>query len=147
MKRNTIFPWWQIANKMLLLLVQVNNVKLHIFGTFFCICWHELSIIIMDYFNMYLFWFNRVLIWSLAPIVEARVRLDESQSWLVLSHVEGPLYVTKWNAERYADGIHSLVVRSLMFAIDIVLSMLICFFVYHWLWVHVLPTVFLGELC
>lgn len=77
---------------------------------------------------MYLFWFNRVLIWSLAPIVEARVRLDESQSWLVLSHVEGPLYVTKWNAERYADGIHSLVVRSLMFGIDIVVTIIIIIF-------------------
>ncbi|XP_042875483.1 transmembrane protein 62-like [Penaeus japonicus] len=53
----------------------------------------------------------RVLIWSPAPVVEARVRLDESQSWLVLSHVEGPLYVTKWNADRYADGLHTLVVH------------------------------------
>ncbi|XP_064082624.1 transmembrane protein 62-like isoform X1 [Macrobrachium nipponense] len=54
----------------------------------------------------------RVLIWSVSPITEARVRVDDSESWLLLSHVEGPLYVSRWNAYKYAEGMHLLEVHA-----------------------------------
>ncbi|XP_042216646.1 transmembrane protein 62-like isoform X2 [Homarus americanus] len=48
----------------------------------------------------------RVLLWSLCAIAEARVRIDDSNSWLALSHEEGPLYVAKWNPNTYVEGLH-----------------------------------------
>ncbi|XP_045625746.1 transmembrane protein 62 [Procambarus clarkii] len=50
----------------------------------------------------------RVLLWSLSPIAVARVRVDDSSFWLTLSHVEGPLFVAKWNPDRYTVGLHML---------------------------------------
>ena len=55
--------------------------------------------------------FCRVLLWSLSPIAEARVRIDDSEAWLLLTHVEGPLYVSRWNAYRYGEGMHTLEVN------------------------------------
>ncbi|XP_071537020.1 transmembrane protein 62-like [Panulirus ornatus] len=54
----------------------------------------------------------RVLVWSLSPIAEARVKLSDSDAWLMLSNVKGPLYVVKWNASRYASGLHMLEVYA-----------------------------------
>ncbi|CAL4108459.1 unnamed protein product, partial [Meganyctiphanes norvegica] len=50
----------------------------------------------------------RVLLWSLSAIVEARIRLDDTGSWMELTHIEGPLYVTAWNPKKYSQGLHVL---------------------------------------
>ncbi|KAG0724229.1 Transmembrane protein 62 [Chionoecetes opilio] len=55
----------------------------------------------------------RVLVWSLSPIVEARVRLGGEGSWLTLTKVkEGPLFVTPWDPHRYEAGLHTLMVYA-----------------------------------
>ncbi|XP_029050433.2 transmembrane protein 62-like [Osmia bicornis bicornis] len=49
----------------------------------------------------------RILAFSIAPIKIVEVRLDDS-AWSKCEHVNGPLYVLKWNSTEYSDGIHTI---------------------------------------
>lgn len=54
----------------------------------------------------------RVLVWSVSPIVEARVQIGKGP-WLSLTQVkEGPLFVTSWNPQQYLAELHTLTVYA-----------------------------------
>lgn len=48
---------------------------------------------------------------SLAPISLVQVLFDEGE-WANASHVEGPLYVLRWDPAKYLNGIHNIHVRA-----------------------------------
>ncbi|MPD02296.1 Transmembrane protein 62 [Portunus trituberculatus] len=55
---------------------------------------------------------ERVLVWSLSSIVEARVRIGKGP-WLTLTQVkEGPLFITSWNPQKYLAELHTLTVYA-----------------------------------
>ncbi|XP_063982215.1 transmembrane protein 62-like [Diachasmimorpha longicaudata] len=49
----------------------------------------------------------RVLAFSTVPIKSVSIRINE-EGWVQCRKVEGPLYVTRWNASRYLNGIHTI---------------------------------------
>ncbi|KAJ8927168.1 hypothetical protein NQ314_020444 [Rhamnusium bicolor] len=49
----------------------------------------------------------RVLAFSLSRIDFVKVRIDK-ETWLYCKHVEGPLYVARWNPQRYLKGVHKI---------------------------------------
>ncbi|XP_003703373.1 transmembrane protein 62 isoform X2 [Megachile rotundata] len=49
----------------------------------------------------------RILAFSIASIKIVEVQLD-STAWLKCEHVNGPLYVLKWNSTEYSEGIHTI---------------------------------------
>lgn len=51
----------------------------------------------------------RMLIWSPAPIIEARVWVDISNKWMQLNQIgDGSLYVSNWNSSNVEKGLHTL---------------------------------------
>lgn len=59
----------------------------------------------------------RLLAFSLAPIEIVQVKLADRTGWENCEHVEGPLYVKKWEPELYSSGLHTLMVQLILFYI------------------------------
>lgn len=62
----------------------------------------------------FLFFFFRVLTFSLAPITKVEVKVN-NDLWLQCKNVKGPLYVAKWNTSNYLIGIHNIQVSIFFF--------------------------------
>lgn len=54
----------------------------------------------------------RVLVWSLTQIERVALRIGDSDQWVEMRPVEGPLYVVEWNPNKYLIGLHKIKVLA-----------------------------------
>jgi len=52
-----------------------------------------------------------MLIFSPSPIETVRVKIN-IEDWIEGHNIKGPLFVAKWNPQKYSSGLHQITVRS-----------------------------------
>lgn len=50
---------------------------------------------------------SRILAFSLSQIEFVKVRVN-GKKWIECDHMDGPLYVLKWNPKKYLYGLHTI---------------------------------------
>ncbi|CAG2162684.1 unnamed protein product [Oppiella nova] len=55
----------------------------------------------------------RALVFSKSKVSSVEVRIDDSDKWLEMTHISGPLYVHKWQPNEYEEGLHWIEVTAI----------------------------------